>query len=136
MLESGRHGRPLCLKVIVLLKLGWSDIAEDAHEAPIVEPVDPGQGREFHVLCIAPGASSVHDFGLVKANDGLGERVVVGVSDAAYGRLDARFGEPFGVAHREVLNATVAVVDEPRGMSPDPSLNRLLKGIECEIGSE
>jgi hypothetical protein len=42
-------------------------------------------------------------FGLVEAVDGLGQRVVVGIADAADGRFDPGFGEVLGVADRDVL---------------------------------
>jgi hypothetical protein len=41
--------------------------------------------------------------GLVEAVDGLGECVVVAVSDAADGGLDAGLGQAFGILDRDVL---------------------------------
>jgi hypothetical protein len=37
---------------------------------------------------------------------------IVGIAAAADGRFDARIGESVGIAHREILRATVAVMHE------------------------
>ena len=34
--------------------------------------------------------------GLVEAVDGLGQGIIIGISDTAHGRFDPRFGEVFG----------------------------------------
>jgi hypothetical protein len=51
----------------------------------------------------------VDHFGLLQAVDRLGERVVVGIADAADRRFDARAGETFGIADRDELDAAIAV---------------------------
>ena len=55
---------------------GWG-VAEVAVEALVVVPVDPGQGGEFGVVDVAPGApgGAADGFGLVEAVDGFGEGV-------------------------------------------------------------
>ncbi len=51
--------------------------------------------------------------GLVEAVDGLGERVVIAVANAADGRLDAGFGQALGVFDRDILAAAITMVDQP-----------------------
>ena len=68
-----------------LLELrGWG-VAEVAVEALVVVPVHPAQGGEFDVVDAAPWApgGAADQFGLVEADDGLGEGVVVGIPDGA-----------------------------------------------------
>jgi len=50
--------------------------------------------------------------GLVETVDGLGQRVVVGIADAADGRLDPGFGEALGVADGDVLRPLVAMMNQ------------------------
>jgi len=52
------------------------------------------------------------DTGLVEPVDGLGERVVIAVADAANRGLDAGFPKPPGLANGDVLAATIAVMDQ------------------------
>jgi hypothetical protein len=52
----------------------------------------------------------VDDLGIVEADHGLGEGVVVAVADAADGRLVAGLEQPLGVFDRDALGAAVAVV--------------------------
>ena len=54
----------------------------------------------------------VDDLGLVEADDGLGQRVVIRVSHAADRGLDPRFGQALGVADRQILTAAVAVMHD------------------------
>ena len=50
-----------------MLELGGWDVVEFAVEAAAVEPFDVGEGGEFDVLCVAPGALAADQFGLVEA---------------------------------------------------------------------
>ena len=67
----------------------------------MIEPVDPAQRRELDVVDCAPRAAAPDHLGLVEAVDGLGERVVVGVADAANRALDAGLGEALRVTNRQ-----------------------------------
>ncbi len=55
----------------------------------MIEPIDPFQGCEFHGLEIPPWSAPMNDLGLVEAVDRFSEGVVVAVTNAANGRLDA-----------------------------------------------
>ena len=70
--------------------------------------------------------------GFVEAVDGLGQRVVVAVADAADGRLDTRFGQAFGVFDRDVLAASVAMMHQPALAPRPPVVQSLLQSIEHE----
>ncbi len=74
------------------------------------------------------------DLGLVEADGGRGEGVVVGIASAADGqRADGLCGSA-GVADRELLAAAVAVVSEA-GCRP-AIVERLLEGVEDGLRDE
>ncbi len=100
------------LSVVGLLELGGWDVAECAVEAFGVEPVDPLQGGQLDLVDVAPRASPADQLGLVETVDRLGERIVVGVRDAADRRSGADLVEAFGVANRRVLGPGVGVAHE------------------------
>ena len=75
--------------VIECLGLGRRDIADGLQEPPVVEPVHPFDGGEFHGLQRPPRAAPVNDRGLVEAVDALGQGVVVAIADAVSIRLGA-----------------------------------------------
>jgi hypothetical protein len=62
----------------------------------------------------APRAASMDHLGLVEAVDGLGQGIVMGISDTAHGRFDPRFGEAFCVVDGDTLGSLVAVNWRPR----------------------
>jgi len=74
----------------------------------------------------------VDDLGLVEAIDRFGERVVIGIADAADRRLDAGLGQALGIFDRDVLRAAVRMVDEAAAMHRPPRVQRLLERIEHE----
>ena len=64
----------------------------------VVEPPDPLESGELDVLDVAPRTSFPDDLGLEEADDGLGQGVIVAVSDAADRRFDAGLSQSL---HRE-----------------------------------
>src|SRR5438270_11375789 len=72
------------------------------------------------------------DLGLVEAIDGLGQRVVVAVADAAYGWLDTGFCQAFSVFDRHVLASHIAVVHQPGAIDRPPFMQSLLQRVEHE----
>jgi hypothetical protein len=52
------------------------------------------------------------DLGLLETVDFFGESVVIAVADASDRRLDACFGQALGLFDRQVLAATVGVMDK------------------------
>ena len=71
------------------LELCRRDVPEALEEAVIVEPADPGKGRQFEFYDAVPALLSTDQFGLVERVDGLGERVVIAVADAPDGAMSA-----------------------------------------------
>ena len=69
--------------VVALLGFGRRDVADRLQEPPVVEPVHPFQGGELDGLEAAPWSTPMDHLCLVKAVDGFGESIVVGISDAA-----------------------------------------------------
>lgn len=58
--------------VVGLFEFDRRDVAEGLEEATGVEPVDPLERRELHLLVGPPGALAFDQFALVEADDGLG----------------------------------------------------------------
>ena len=75
--------------IVPCLELGGGHVPDRAEQPPIVEPVDPFQGRKLDLLEISPGSAAMNEFGLIDAEGRLGQGVVVGIADAADRRLDA-----------------------------------------------
>ena len=98
------------LGIVACFSFGGRDIPDRFEQAAGIEPIDPFEGRELDGLERPPRAAPMDQLGFVEAVDRLGERVVVAVADAADGRLDAGLREPLGVADRQVLRASVAMV--------------------------
>ena len=88
---------------MLLLKLNRWDVADRLQQSAVVEPIHSLEGREFHVFEVAPGTSRSDDLGFEESDNRFGQRVVVGVTDAAHRGLDAGFGETLGVVDRDVL---------------------------------
>src|SRR5207247_1479822 len=77
-----------------------------------------------------PGSEPANDLRLIQPDHRFGERVVVRIPTAADRRRNARVGEAIGVAHREILRAAVAIMDQPVRCVAAPVIDRLLQGIE------
>ena len=108
------------------------DVADGLQEPPVVEPVYPFKGGELDGFERAPWPAPVDDLCFLEAIDCLGERVVVGIADAADRGLDTGLGQPLFVIDRDVLAASVAVVGEPALMNRTQLMQRLLQRIEYE----
>src|SRR3712207_9448127 len=98
--------------MVALFCVGGRDVADRLEGAAVVVPVHPVEGGELDSLQVAPRAAPPDHLGLEQPDDGLGERVVVAVTDAADGGLDAGLKRAFRVANRKVLPAPVAMMDE------------------------
>ena len=81
--ESRGHSRLFYRRIIALLGFGGRDVANGFEQPPVVEPVDPFEGRIFDGLERSPRPPPVDHLGLVKAIDRLGQRVVIAVADAS-----------------------------------------------------
>ena len=75
------------------LDLCRGSVAELGMQALVVEPVDPFQGGEFDFLHGPPRLAGLDEFGFEEPEHGLGQRVVVGVTDRPGRELDAEFAE-------------------------------------------
>ena len=69
----------------------------------MVEPVDPFERGELDFFEVSPGSVLADHFGLEEAEDGFGQSVVVGISDASDRGLDPSFSQSLRVANRQVL---------------------------------
>lgn len=67
-----------CFEVSVVggLDFGGGAVVEFGVEALVVPPPDPFQGREFDLLCGAPGSAATDELGLVEPVDGFGRLVL------------------------------------------------------------
>jgi hypothetical protein len=107
------------LGVVALLGFGGRDVADRLEEAPGVEPVHPIEGGELDGLQRPPRAAAPDDFGLEQANDGFGERIVVGIADATDRRLDARLDQALRVPDADILPAADALLCVKRRSGSD-----------------
>ena len=83
MFESGHHSQLVQLFIVARFGLcGWN-VSDRLEETPVVEPVDPLEGGEFHGFGVAPGPASVDHLRFEQPVDRLGEGIVIGVADAA-----------------------------------------------------
>ena len=96
--------------MVACLGLGRWDVADRLEQAAIVEPTHPVEGGEFHGTDVSPRPAPTDRLGLERADDGLGEGIVVGIADAADGGLNACRGQALGMANRNVLAATDALL--------------------------
>ena len=76
----------------------------------MIEPVHPFERGVFHRLQMTPRAATMNHLGFVETDDRLGERVIVGIADAAHRGFSTGFSEPFGVANRQILTAADALL--------------------------
>ena len=118
--------------MIRVLELGGRHVADRAEQALVVVPRDPFEHGKLDLVGVAPRAAAADDLGFEQADDALGQRIVVRISDAADGAFEPRLGEPVGVADRQVLGAAVAMVDEalvrrdrPRSVPPSKPDDRV-----------
>lgn len=88
------HGWRAQRGAILLLSFGWRDVTDGLRKPPVVEPVEPFQGSEFHRLEAAPRSVPVDDPNLAKTVDRFGESVVLAVTDDFDRKLDACFYQP------------------------------------------
>ena len=72
------------------------------------------------------------DLSLEQAVDLLRQGVVVAISDAADGRLDASLAQPLSVFDRQVLRPAVGMMDEPCALDGAAIIDSLFEGIENE----
>ena len=67
-------------------------------------------------------------------DDAFGERVVIGIADTADRGVDACLGQPLGVADRQVLAASVTIMDQLLRLARRALADGLVQGVEHEAG--
>jgi len=100
----------------------------------MVEPGHPLQRGQLHGFHGLPGATPMDHFRFEQTVDGLGQGVIVAVALAAYRRINAGFAQAFGVAHGNVLRASVGVVNQVLRIARLTGVKGLLQGVEHEVG--
>ena len=120
------------MRIVARFGFGRRNISDRLQQSPVIEPVDPFERGELDGLEVPPRPTPPDDLGLLESIDRLGERIVVAVADAADRWLDAGLGEALGVFYRDVLNATVAMMDEAAAMNRPTIMQRLLERVEHE----
>ena len=69
------------MTVVQVLGRGWGEVVEVVVGSLVVEPVDPAEGLDLDVVDVAPWSAPVDQLGLVGADRGLGQGVVIRVAD-------------------------------------------------------
>ena len=118
--------------VAVMDWASWRDVADRLEEPAVVEPVDPFEGRILDRFEGSPRPAPVDHLSFVEPVVRLGEGVVVGIPDTAHRGNHAGVGEAFGVADRQVLAASITVMDEAIAGRGAARMQGLLEGIEHE----
>ena len=93
----------------------WCPVAEAFMETLAVPPGDPWERGLFQRVHGPEWLGSADQFALVRAVDGFGQRVVVGVAHAAGGCEDACWCQVRAVQGTDVLGAMITVVDQACG---------------------
>src|SRR5690554_137112 len=117
--------------IMSLLEFRWWHVVQRREKSLVVEPVYPVQCREFDGLDTVPRAIAMNHFCLIESIDGLCQRVVITVTDASHGGLNASLGEPLSVADRQVLYASIAVMHQVLGGLA--LAKGLFECVECQI---
>ena len=128
-------GGGLCLVQhgeISLFSLGGWDVADGFEKTPMIKPIDPFERCELNSLQRFPRPAPTDHLSLVKTVEGLGERVVIAVTDTPDGWFDPDFCQAFGVFDREILAAAIAVMDKSAAMHRASIVQGLLQGVEDE----
>ena len=86
----------------------------------MVEPVDPSQRCELDLLKVPPWPLVSDHLGLVQPVDGLGQRIVVGITDAADRWRDPDLGQSICVSNRQILRAANRYGGSGRSVRPRP----------------
>jgi hypothetical protein len=74
---------PAQLFIVSRFGFGRRNVANGLEQTAMVEPVHPLEGGEFHGFSVAPGTAPMDHLGFEQTDDGLGERIVVTVANAA-----------------------------------------------------
>ncbi len=98
----------------------------------MIKAVHPLQRGELNGFNVPPRSASVDQFRLVETDDRLGERVVVGIANATYRRLDAIVAvdsSKFKAVNSRDRNFTPGKVDK-RQEQIEQSIQRYLEALE------
>ena len=87
------------------------------------------QCRILDGLGMTPRPLLVNALRFEEPNHRFGEGIVIGIAAAADRRLDAGVSQALGVAHRQVLRAAIAIVDQIAGPVAAAGVDRLLESL-------
>ncbi len=91
---------------------GAGDGDELAVQPPVVEPVDALERGKLHVRNALPGTGRVDQLPIIEPVERLHERIIERIALQTDRCDDVVAGQQLGVAHRKILNAAVAVMNE------------------------
>ena len=80
-----------------MLGFGWRGISDGLQKSASIEPVRPFQCCKLNGFELSPGSASVDHFGFVEAVDGLGESIVITISNAADRGFNSGFCQSLGI---------------------------------------
>ena len=100
----------------------------------MVEPVDRPERCELDLVDDAPRSVRADHIRLEQAVDGLSQGVVAAISDADHRGLDPSLTESIRVVDRQILDATIAVLDKVFDVGS--RVQRLLQAIGTAIASK
>ena len=114
--------------MVVCLSFRGMDIAQGFHQAMVVEPQDPWQGRQFHGFLDLPRCAAMNQLDLAQRACRLGQGVLVTVALAPERGFDASLGQRLGMANADGLWPMVRVMHRGIVASGLPGAQGLLQG--------
>src|SRR4029453_5221767 len=99
----------------------------------MVKPIDPVERGEFDGLEMSPRPFPTNHLGLEEADDRFGHRIVIGITATAGGGGGAGISQAVCIAHRHILRAAVAVMDEAVEAVSAAVIDRLFQRVEDEV---
>src|SRR5262249_19884093 len=100
----------------------------------MIEPIDPLKSRVLDIVHVTPPPTSTHHFGLAHPDDRPRKSVALGVPAAADRPDEPTFREPLGVADRQILHPTIAMMNQLAALWP--CMQSLLERIEGNVASQ
>ena len=91
------------MAIIQQFELRRRQVASRFEQPAVVKPINPFEGRVFNIVEFSPRTTAMNNFSLIQSDDGLGQRIIRRVADAADRRLDARLRQALRVSNREIF---------------------------------
>jgi hypothetical protein len=124
------------LVIVAGLILRRGQVADRLRQSAMVKPIDSVERGEFDGLEMSPRPFPTNHLGLEEADDRFGHRIIIGITATADGGREPGISQAVGVAHRHVLRAAVAVMDEAVEAFSAAVIACMFQRVEDEVGGQ